>query len=94
MKNSILKYITNSKNWWVLKMKTWKIQYNAQTKKLLCLYSIFIKIKKMRTKKSKKMNSKFKIQKNKYLTLNLQRTCKIKSIWKKKENKKRNKKAC
>ena len=48
----------------------------------------------MRTKKSLKMNSKFKIQKNKYLTLNLQRTCKIKSIWKKKENKKRNNKAC
>ena len=47
----------------------------------------------MRTKNSLKMNSKFKIQKNKYLTLNLQRTCKKKSIWKKKENKKRNKKA-
>lgn len=65
-------------------------------KKLLCLYSIFIKIKikKMGTKKPLKLNSKIKIQKNKYLTLNLQKTCKIKSIWKKKENKKRNKKAC
>jgi hypothetical protein len=48
----------------------------------------------MGTKKPLKLNSKIKIQKNKYLTLNLQKTCKIKSIWKKKENKKRNKKAC
>ena len=48
----------------------------------------------MGTKKPLKLNNKIKIQKHKYLTLNLQKTCKIKSIWKKKENKKRNKKAC